>query len=91
MMISDYRRTPEYQAAGRRLLRGIAWYGVVALGPILTLCIVGIIIMGPSTQVSRYIMLPVLIWGSFWVGMMMRYVRAHPLPSAPNSGAQKSE
>lgn len=62
------------------MLWNIAWYGGVALGPLIASLVLGIIIMGPTAKAPRYIMIPVFVWGFFWVSMMLNYVRSHPLP-----------
>ena len=78
--------TPEYLEARRKLLWNIAWYGGIALGPLIVSLVLGIIIMGPTAKPSRYIMIPLFVWGWFWVSTMINYVRSHPLP--PSSSVQ---
>jgi hypothetical protein len=73
--------TPEYLEARRKLLWNIAWYGGVALGPLIIIGVVSIIVMGPKAKASLYVLIPVFVWGYFWINMMLRYVRSHPLPN----------
>ena len=82
--------TPEYLEARRKLLWVIAWYGGLALGPLVVSLIVAMMIIGPTTPFPRYMkimMFPVFVWGLIWVNLMLNYVRSHPLPTDKNTSS----
>ena len=74
--------TPEHLEARRQLLWAVLGYGAIALGPIIIVLIIGTMIWGtaPLSGSQKLSLMPIFVWGFYWVSMMLNCVRLHPLP-----------